>query len=201
MKLGFRTPSVKKSVKARTTGRINRSVKKSVNPLYGKKGTGYITNPKKAVYDKMYNKTSFGAKDVYNAIDFNTNNNSNAYKSTSPNYTDVSTNKKRKKVQVPIGEHDTKLSERIFNTIIAVVSFVFVSLIIFWLFQDVTHIIQYIFIGIALIIAIYLIYKAWTNKKTVEFKTVFEDELTADDKDKIYAYKQYDHIESNKLEK
>lgn len=194
MKFGFRTPSVKKSMKARTTGKIKRSVKKSINPLYGKKGTGYITDPKKAVYNKVYNKTTFGAKDVYDTIDFDTTNNSNLYTSNSSNQTDVSTDNKRKKVQVPIGEHDTKLSERIFNTIIAIVLFVFASLIIFWLFQDITHIFQYILIGIALIITIYLIYKAWTNKKTVEFKTVFEDELTEDDKNRIYAYKQYNHI-------
>ena len=54
MKIGVRTPSLKKSFKARTTGRINRTLKKSVNPLYGKKGMGYIKNPKKAIYNKAY---------------------------------------------------------------------------------------------------------------------------------------------------
>lgn len=58
MKFGARTPSIKKSVKARTTGKINRQVKRSVVPLYGKKGTGIIKNPKKAVYNKVYNKTT-----------------------------------------------------------------------------------------------------------------------------------------------
>lgn len=56
MKIGVRTPSLKKSFKARTTGRINRTLKKSVNPLYGKKGMGYIKNPKKAIYNKAYHK-------------------------------------------------------------------------------------------------------------------------------------------------
>jgi hypothetical protein len=59
MKLGMRTPSVKKSIKARTTGKIKRQVKKSVVPMYGKKGTGIIKNPEKAVYNKVYNKTTF----------------------------------------------------------------------------------------------------------------------------------------------
>lgn len=194
MKIGFRTPSVKKSVKARTTGKIKRSVKKSVNPLYGKKGTGYITDPKKAVYNKVYNKTTFGAKDVYDAINFDTTNNSNSDKSNFSSQTNASTNTKRKKVQVPIGEHDTKLSERIFNTVVAVVIFIIVALFIFWLFQGITRILQFILTGIALIITIYLIYKAWTNKKTVEFKTAFEDELTEEDKNRVYAYKQYNHI-------
>lgn len=58
MKIGIRKPSLKKSIKARTTGRIERSIKSSVNPLYGKKGFGLITNPKKAIYNKIYNKTS-----------------------------------------------------------------------------------------------------------------------------------------------
>lgn len=56
MKIGVRTPSFKKSFKARTTGRINRTLKKSVNPLYGKKGMGYIKNPEKAIYNKVYHK-------------------------------------------------------------------------------------------------------------------------------------------------
>lgn len=58
MKIGIRTPSLKKSFKARTTGRINRTLKKSVNPLYGKKGMGYIKNPEKAIYNKVYHKVT-----------------------------------------------------------------------------------------------------------------------------------------------
>lgn len=69
MKFGVRKPSIKRSIKARTTGRIKRSIKKSVNPLYGKKGMGYINNPKKAVYNKVYNKTTVSMKDM---LGFNT---------------------------------------------------------------------------------------------------------------------------------
>lgn len=58
MKFGVRKPSFKKSIKARTSGRAKRAVKKSVNPLYGKKGMGFVNNPKKAVYDKVYSKTT-----------------------------------------------------------------------------------------------------------------------------------------------
>lgn len=58
MKIGVRTPNLKKSFKARTTGRINRTLKKSVNPLYGKKGMGYIKNPEKAIYNKVYHKVT-----------------------------------------------------------------------------------------------------------------------------------------------
>lgn len=37
MKFGYRTPSIKKSLKARTTGRVKRTVNKSLNPTYSKK--------------------------------------------------------------------------------------------------------------------------------------------------------------------
>ena len=57
MKFGMRKPSLTKSIKARTTGKLKRKVKSSINPLYGKKGMGLITNPRKAVYNKIYKKT------------------------------------------------------------------------------------------------------------------------------------------------
>lgn len=65
MKFGMRTPSLKKSFKAMTTGKAKRAVKKAVIPGYGKKGSGWIKNPKKAAYNKVYNKTSFGLKDLF----------------------------------------------------------------------------------------------------------------------------------------
>lgn len=55
----IRKPSIKKSITARTKGRITRSVKRSIIPGYGKKGRGLITNPKKSIYNKVYNKTSY----------------------------------------------------------------------------------------------------------------------------------------------
>lgn len=64
MKLGLRTPSLKKSIKARTTAKLKRKVKSTINPLYGKKGTGLIFEPKKAIYNKVYHKTSFSIWDL-----------------------------------------------------------------------------------------------------------------------------------------
>ena len=58
MKIGFRMPSMKKTLKARTTGAIKRKVKSSVNPLYGKKGMGYVKDPERAVKNKIYKKTT-----------------------------------------------------------------------------------------------------------------------------------------------
>ena len=61
MKFGLRTPSLKRSFKARTTGRAKRAVKKALIPSYGKKGMGWLKNPKKAAY----NKTSFSIWELF----------------------------------------------------------------------------------------------------------------------------------------
>lgn len=65
MKFGMRTPSLKRMISARTTGRAKRAIKSAVNPVYGKKGTGIINNPKKAVYNKVYKKTTFSFFDLF----------------------------------------------------------------------------------------------------------------------------------------
>jgi len=65
MKFGMRTPSLKRSISARTTGRAKRAIKKALIPGYGKKGTGFIKNPKKAVYNKVYRKTTFSLFDLF----------------------------------------------------------------------------------------------------------------------------------------
>lgn len=73
MKMGFRKPNIEKSLKAKTTGRAKRTLKKSVNPLYGKKGMGFINDPSKAVYNKVYSQTSIdslaGFKESFDTFD------------------------------------------------------------------------------------------------------------------------------------
>ena len=64
MKFGVRKPSLKRSIKARTTGKAKRAIKKAVIPGYGKKGMGWIKSPKKAAYNKVYRKTSIGLGDI-----------------------------------------------------------------------------------------------------------------------------------------
>jgi hypothetical protein len=57
MKFGFRLPSLTKRIAART------SVKRIISHNLGFKaprGMGWITDPKKAMYNKVYNKTSKG---------------------------------------------------------------------------------------------------------------------------------------------
>ena len=65
MKFGMRKPSLKRSLKASTTGRAKRAVKKALIPGYGKKGMGWLKNPKKAAYNKIYKKTSFSLFDLF----------------------------------------------------------------------------------------------------------------------------------------
>lgn len=65
MKIGMRKPSLKKSIKARTTGKAKRSLKKAIIPGYGKKGTGLLKDPKKAAYNKVYKKTTFSIFDLF----------------------------------------------------------------------------------------------------------------------------------------
>ena len=61
----MRKPSIKKSIRARTKGKAKRAVKKAVIPGYGKKGTGWIKDPKKAAYNKVYSKTTFSFWDLF----------------------------------------------------------------------------------------------------------------------------------------
>ncbi len=65
MKIGMRKPSLKKSIKARTTGKAKRKLKKALIPGYGKKGIGWLKDPKKAAYNKAYKKTTFSIFDLF----------------------------------------------------------------------------------------------------------------------------------------
>lgn len=65
MKFGMRKPSLKRAVKAATIGKAERAIKKAVVPGYGQKGAGWIKDPKKAAYNKIYSKTTFGIKDIF----------------------------------------------------------------------------------------------------------------------------------------
>jgi len=64
MKFGLRTPSLKKRISART------SLKRVVRHRMGIKvprGMGMLTNPKKAIYNKVYRKTTFGIEGIARA--------------------------------------------------------------------------------------------------------------------------------------
>lgn len=65
VKVGIRDVDINKSIKARTTGRMRREIKKATNPLYGKKGMGYVSNPKRAIKNKIYKKTTRSVKSFF----------------------------------------------------------------------------------------------------------------------------------------
>lgn len=58
MKFGFRIPSITKRIAARTS--VKRIVQNELG-LKAPRGYGWITNPKKFVYNKVYNKTTVGS--------------------------------------------------------------------------------------------------------------------------------------------
>lgn len=68
MKIGIRKPNIKKSIKARTTGKVKRAVKKSINPFYGKRGAGFVKNPVKSVKNSVYHRTTVGVSDIARSI-------------------------------------------------------------------------------------------------------------------------------------
>ena len=57
MKFGIRTPSVKKRIAARTSWK--RVVRHSLGAK-APKGYGWLTNPKRAAYNRVYNRTTVG---------------------------------------------------------------------------------------------------------------------------------------------
>ena len=57
MKFGFRTPSLKKRIAARTS--VKRMIRHNLG-IKAPRGMGWITNPKKAAYNRIYSRTTKG---------------------------------------------------------------------------------------------------------------------------------------------
>jgi hypothetical protein len=57
MKFGFRTPSIRKRIAARTS--LKRYVRHSLG-LKAPRGWGWLTNPRRAAYNRIYNRTTVG---------------------------------------------------------------------------------------------------------------------------------------------
>jgi hypothetical protein len=57
MKFGFRKPSFKKRIAARTSWK--RAVRHNLGPK-APRGWGWLTNPRKAAYNRVYNRTTRG---------------------------------------------------------------------------------------------------------------------------------------------
>ncbi|CDX39173.1 conserved hypothetical protein [Mesorhizobium sp. ORS 3359] len=55
MKFGIRTPSIKRSLAARTS--VKRIVRHNLG-LKAPRGMGWVTNPKRAAYNRIYDRTT-----------------------------------------------------------------------------------------------------------------------------------------------
>jgi len=64
VKFGMRKPSWKKSLSARTKGRMTRAVKKALIPGYGKKDMGWL-HPQRKLYNEAYKRTTFSIFDLF----------------------------------------------------------------------------------------------------------------------------------------
>lgn len=87
MKVGVRKPSIKKSISAKTKSKATRAIKKSISPTYGRKGIGIIKDPKKSMYNKVYNKTTIDIRGLSKISTSKSVNKTNSYSSKS-HYTD-----------------------------------------------------------------------------------------------------------------
>lgn len=57
VRFGFRVPSIRKRISARTS--LKRYVRNSLG-LKAPRGWGWLTNPRKAAYNRVYNRTTRG---------------------------------------------------------------------------------------------------------------------------------------------
>jgi len=62
VKFGIRKPSLRKSIGARTS--VKRYVRHNLK-LKAPRGLGWFTNPKKAAYNRVYNRTTFSIFDIF----------------------------------------------------------------------------------------------------------------------------------------
>jgi hypothetical protein len=70
MKFGMRTPSLSKSIAARTSGKAKRSLKKMLIPGYGTKNSVLklahpVKSAKQSARNKIYRKTTFSIWDLF----------------------------------------------------------------------------------------------------------------------------------------
>jgi len=61
MKFGMRKPSIRKSLAARTS--VKRYIRHNLG-IKAPKGWGWFTNPKKALYNRIYRKTTFSIFEI-----------------------------------------------------------------------------------------------------------------------------------------
>lgn len=66
VKVGVRKPSFRKSLSARTKGRFTRSVKRAINPAYGRKGSGWA-HPRRKLYSSVYSRSTVSYRSLFSS--------------------------------------------------------------------------------------------------------------------------------------
>jgi hypothetical protein len=135
LKFGYRTPNIKKSIKARTTGKIKRKFKKTINPVYNKKGIDYITNPKKAIKNNIYHNTTIDTtKYVKKALfDNSSYKQKNKKINTNTQIKKISNLENNKKSNIKNNKSNIKDNAKLSPTtekIITIISYIIVAIII-----------------------------------------------------------------------
>lgn len=65
MKIGIRKPSLKRMISARTS--VKRIVRHNLG-LKAPRGFGWLTNPKKALYNRVYNRTTVSVFSLFKKL-------------------------------------------------------------------------------------------------------------------------------------
>ena len=60
----IRRRSITKSIKAETTAKYKRELKKKILPGYGKKGAGVVKDPKRSIRNAIYNRTTLDTRKI-----------------------------------------------------------------------------------------------------------------------------------------
>jgi len=180
MKIKIRKPNIKKSLKVRTSGRIKKTVKKSINPLYGKKGIDYLKNPERAVRNKVYHKTSIGVSDIIkNPNKKSKSNIMNKYNSLDANDIDYLAFE-------GVSESDYNNFKKTIGKNIILILLLFVSIIIsFFVWQ--------VMLLMFILIIMFIINAVKLMKYRYKFKKVKYQQLT------YYIFKGQEYIDLNKL--
>lgn len=64
VRFGIRRPRPLSSLRARTTGRVERSIKRALVPGYGRPGTGWVRDPRRAARSTVHRRTTIGVGDL-----------------------------------------------------------------------------------------------------------------------------------------
>lgn len=186
MKIGVRKPNLKRSLKAKTTGKLKRSVKKATNPLYGKKGIGMIKDPEKAIRGKIYNTTTISLTSF--------NSKKKKRKSTNALPVNIKTSTKTpvvvvteppRKISTITGAHATTKTERIQETILFTVIAIIVLAVATWAFHLTDGWLVMLILAVILGIYSFLMHDVWTRQSTEEREVIdnpiYNDEYAEDD--------------------